>query len=160
MFYNEIIPLSDSLYRMAYSILRDPDEAHDAVQELLLNLWEKRNELGNVRNLRAFIFRSMRNKSLDLLRKRKYNSNELSLNLVDENNPYKQTEQRDLVKRVQIIIDKLPKLQRTIIQMRDVEGMEIKEISEITEITENAVRVNLSRARQKVRNQLIKEIKL
>lgn len=160
MFYNEIIPLSDSLYRMAYSILRDPDEAHDAVQELLLNLWEKRNELGNVRNLRAFIFRSMRNKSLDLLRKRKYNSNELSLHLIDENNPYKQTEQRDLVERVQIIIDKLPELQRTIIQMRDVEGMEIKEISEITEITENAVRVNLSRARQRVRNQLVKETKL
>ncbi len=160
MFYNEIIPLADSLYRMAYSILRDPDEANDAVQELLLNLWEKRNELGKVRNLRAFIFRSMRNKSLDLLRKRKYNSNELSLNLVDETNPYKQTEQRDLVERVQIIIDKLPELQRTIIQMRDVEGMEIKEISQITEITENAVRVNLSRARQKVRKQLIKETKL
>jgi len=41
--------------------------------------------------------------------------------------------------------------------MRDVEGMEIAEIAYITSITENAVSVNLSRARQKIREKILSE---
>ncbi len=157
MFDKKILPLSDSLYRMARSILQDADEAHDAVQDLLMNLWEKRNELADVENLNAFVFRSLRNKSLDMLRKRRYNNEELDNTVSESNTPYEQTEQQDMVGRVHFFIEHLPELQRTIIRMRDVEGMEIQEIADITEITPNAVRVNLSRARQKIREQIIKE---
>jgi RNA polymerase sigma-70 factor (ECF subfamily) len=38
----------------------------------------------------------------------------------------------DMVSRIRIMIDKLPELQRTIIRLRDVEGLEMNEISEIT----------------------------
>ena len=55
MFDKKILPLSDSLYRMARSILQDADEAHDAVQDLLMGLWEKRSELAGVDNLNAII---------------------------------------------------------------------------------------------------------
>lgn len=58
------------------------------------------------------------------------------------------------------MIDSLPELQRTIIRMRDVEGMDLKDIAFVTGISENAVSVNLSRARQKIRDQLLKETKL
>ena len=57
------------------------------------------------------------------------------------------------------MIDNLPELQRTIIRMRDVEEMEISEIAYITSLTENAVSVNLSRARQKIREQILNEQK-
>jgi len=50
-------------------------------------------------------------------------------------------------------------LQRTIIRMRDVEGMDLSEIAYITSLTENAVSVNLSRARQKIRQRIIYEQK-
>jgi RNA polymerase sigma-70 factor (ECF subfamily) len=53
------------------------------------------------------------------------------------------------------LIDKLPELQRTIIHLRDVEGLEISEYAPITATTENAVSVNLSRARQKLRKELM-----
>jgi RNA polymerase sigma-70 factor (ECF subfamily) len=43
--------------------------------------------------------------------------------------------------------------------MRDVEGMEIAEIAYITSLTENAVTVNLSRARQKIREKILYEQK-
>jgi len=43
--------------------------------------------------------------------------------------------------------------------MRDVEGMEIDEIAYIINLTGNAVTVNLSRARQKIREQIYKENK-
>jgi len=55
------------------------------------------------------------------------------------------------------MIDDLPELQRTVIRMRDVEGMELSEIADITSLSENAVTVNLSRARQKIREKIIYE---
>ena len=56
------------------------------------------------------------------------------------------------------LISKLPSLQQTIIRMKDVEGYELAEIAEITGTQVEAVRVNLSRARKKIREQLMKEL--
>ena len=49
-------------------------------------------------------------------------------------------------------------MQRSIIRMRDVEEMEISEIAYIMKLTENAVTVNLSRARTKVKTQILNEL--
>ena len=49
----------------------------------------------------------------------------------------------------------LPEMQRTIIRMKDVEEMEITEIAGMMSITENAVAVNLSRARKKLREMIL-----
>lgn len=70
-------------------------------------------------------------------------------------NPHQLIEQKDMTNYVKQLIDKLPELQRTIIHLRDVEGLEISEIATITATTENAVSVNLSRARQKLRKELM-----
>ena len=158
-FDKNIIPLSDPLFRLAKSILQNTDDANDAVQDLNLKLWERRAELSNVENLSGFIFRSMRNLCLDILRKRREECDTSEEQVYDAPNPHQQTELRDMVKRVQLMIVRLPELQRTIIQMRDVEGMEIAEIAYIAELTENAVSVNLSRARQKIREQILNEQK-
>jgi len=156
-FKNRIIILSDKLFRLAKSILQNEDEAWDAVQDLNLKLWEKRIQLNEIENIPAFAMRSMRNLCLDVLRQRRNNDHIGTDIEYQELNPYQQTERNDMVTKIQLLIDRLPELQRTIMRMRDVEGMEISEISYITQITENAVSVNLSRARQKVREQLITE---
>ena len=158
-FNKTIIPLSDPLFRLAKSILQNTDDAGDALQDLNMKLWEKRAELSNVENLQGFVFRSMRNLCLDILRKRHEESDTTEEQVYDVPNPNQQTEQRDMAKRIRQMIDALPELQRTIIRMRDVEEMDIAEIAEITELTVNAVSVNLSRARQKIREQLLNEQK-
>ena len=53
-------------------------------------------------------------------------------------------------------IDALPEKQRMVMYLRDVEEYEIADISKLCQIDENAVRVNLSRARQSVRASLTK----
>jgi RNA polymerase sigma-70 factor (ECF subfamily) len=58
-----------------------------------------------------------------------------------------------LIKR---IITGLPDIQRTIIHLRDIEQLEYDEIAEATELNVNAIRVNLSRARKKVRDEILK----
>ncbi len=158
-FNNQVITLSDKFFRLAKSILRNADSAQDAVQDLIVKLWEKRGSLDEVENIPAFTMRAMRNLCLDSIRQQR-DEQELAPEIAYiELNPHQQTEQKDLVRRVKILIDNLPELQRTIIRMRDVEGMELSEIAYITTLTENAVTVNLSRARQKIREKIIMEQK-
>ena len=154
-FNSKILELADSLYRLAKSILQDEYAPQDAVQDLNLKLWEKRDDLEKIENITGFVLRSMRNLCLDKLRM-EHKNDELSVNIeYNEADPHTQLEKKDMATRATILINRLPELQRTIMRMRDVEGMEFDEIAEITLLTENAVRVNLSRARQKIREQLL-----
>jgi len=158
-FNAQILTLSDKLFRLAKSMLRNADAAQDAVQDLSMKLWEKRNNLDDVENVPAFTMRAMRNLCLDTIRQQR-NEDELPAEFeLGELNPHQQTEQKDMAGKIREMIDNLPELQRTIIRMRDVEGMEISEIAYITSLTENAVSVNLSRARQKIREKILYEQK-
>ena len=158
-FNNQVVTLSDKFFRLAKSILRNTDAAQDAVQDLIMKLWEKRSVLDEVENIPAFSMRSMRNLCLDTIRKNR-DETELPPELeYFELSPHQQIEQKDMASRIKLMIDNLPELQRTIIRMRDVEGMELSEIAYITTLTENAVSVNLSRARQKIRDRIIYEQK-
>jgi len=158
-FNTQILNHSDKLFRFAKSILRNVDAAQDAVQELTMKLWEKRHQLDEVKNIQAFTMRSMRNLCLDTIRQNR-DEDELPVEFeYSEPNPHQQTELRDLATQIRSMINNLPELQRSIIRMRDVEEMEISEIAYVTSITENAVSVNLSRARQKIRDQILNEQK-
>ena len=156
-FNTQILTLSDKLFRLAKSILCNGELAQDAVQDLIVKLWEKRDNLDEVENLNGFTMRAMRNLCLDKIRQNK-DISELQTDIeYSELNPYQQTEQKDLVFRIKQMINNLPELQRTIIRMRDVEGLELSEIAFITSLTENAVSVNLSRARLKIRERILNE---
>ncbi len=150
--------LSDKLFRMAKSILKDTDEAKDSVQELQLKLWEKRSVLSEADNKFTFTLRAMRNLCIDALRRKQHiEPLDSGFEIAGQHEGHL-LDTKDMANYVIELIDKLPELQRTIIRMRDVEEMEISEIATITELTENAVTVNLSRARAKIRTQLFKEL--
>ena len=150
--------LSGRLFRMAKSMLQDTDEAKDAVQDLQLKLWEKRDALNNADNKITFTLKALRNLCIDTLRK-KHDSEALKPEMdYKTQNQFHQFEISDMANYASTLIDKLPEIQRSVMRMRDVEEMEISEIASIMEITENAVCVNLSRARTKIRTQLLKEL--
>lgn len=158
MFNSLFTALSGKLYRLAKSMLRHTEEAEDALQEVQLKLWEKHYELDAVENPEGFAMRTMRNLCLDKIRK-VHDTSELNEELISKNkNPYEQTELNDLTDRIKGLIDRLPEMQRSIMRMRDVEEMEISEIAYIMNLTENAVTVNLSRARTKVKTQILNEL--
>ena len=158
-FKTDVLPISNKLLRFALQILQSEEEAKDVLQDIFLKLWQKRDELGKVENLEAFAIRMTRNRCLDLIRSRRT----VSLEIVKNNNRMEEdfsdtnylenTEMAGLVKR---IIADLPDLQRMIIHLRDIEQLEYEEIAEATELNVNAIRVNLSRARKKVRDEILK----
>ena len=158
IFYSKVVVFSDPLYRMAKSILLDEEAAKDSVQDLYLKLWEKRTELNEIENISAFAMKIMRNICLDKLRKKRETSLEMQdyLSMQDPVSLHEIVEQKYMTKIIKQYINRLPELQKTVIRLRDVEGYEIKEIAYIVSSTENAVMANLSRARQKIRERLVK----
>ncbi len=72
---------------------------------------------------------------------------------IHRNELYKM-ETNNLKEKILEFINALPEKQKLVIHLKDVEEYEVSEISEILEIEENAVRVNLMRARQKVKEQI------
>lgn len=153
-FKKEVYPLSENMYRLSLRLLNDTELAKDCVQESFVKLWENRSRLKKVNNIQAFAFSIIRNMSVDKLRKAK-RINEFAKNTViqvTESN-YEFIESKDLIKK---IIQSLPRQQRLIIELRDIEEFSYEEIAETLDITVNNIRVNLSITRKKVKEEIIK----
>ena len=69
----------------------------------------------------------------------------------DASNPYTLLVDKERMKLIAQLMDRLPERQRTVMQLRDVEGKSYKEIANVLKLTEEQVKVNLFRARQKVK---------
>lgn len=157
-FKAEILPIRDKLFHIAQKILVEEEDAEDAVQEVLLKLWHTRDSLDRYDSAAAFATTVTKNHCLDKLRVKK------QIDALDDvhhmreanDNPYLQLERKNTEEVLRKIIDQLPQLQQAIIRMKDIEEYEVEEIAEITGTKVDAVRVNLSRARKKVREEYIK----
>ena len=143
---------------MAARMLQDEEEARDAVQEIMIKLWNKRRKLGDHPNIAGFVFLSARNYCLDQIRKR---------NIVEANQAYQELiadvyadqglyDFKELSKIVEQIMNTLPENQKEVILMRDIDGLEFEEIAAVTAFKIEHIRVLLSRARKYVRIQLEK----
>ncbi len=151
-------PFYPRMYRVAFRLLRNAQDAEDIVQDVFLRLWENRNFLDAIENVEAYCVRMVRNHSIDLLRSRPIIEELSSLDDskldVSVCNVASLIEIKDEVEWVKTIVGLLPENQQRIIIMRDVEECSLKEIEDATGLSAVNVRVLLSRARKKIREQI------
>ena len=154
-FKKTVLPLRDKLLNVSLKLLAEKADAEDVVQDAFLKLWHMRNRLEHYRSVEALAVMMVKNLSLDLIRKRKPEEDWMAEITVDKEaeRPDIILEQMDTVNCIRQLIDGLPTLQQSIIRMKDIEGYEVAEIAEITGTQAEAVRVNLSRARKKIKEQ-------
>jgi RNA polymerase sigma factor (sigma-70 family) len=153
-FKRDVMPLSQIMYRLSFRFLHDTELAKDCVQESLLKLWENKHKLKQIENLQAFACRIIRNISIDRIRqlKRVNESNYIKPDQTYESN-YEFAEGKNII---QNLILRLPQQQRIIIELRDIEEFSYEEIADALNLSINDIRVNLSIARRKIREELIK----
>ncbi len=155
-FVKMVMPFKDKVFRLAKRLLVSNEEAEDATQEVLLKLWNNKQQIANYNNIEAFAMTMTKNYSLDRLKsKQAQNLKIVHSNYQDSNRSLqKQAELNDSVALISKMIEQLPEQQKIIVQLRDVEQYEFEEIAEMLTMNETAIRVTLSRARKTLRKQL------
>jgi RNA polymerase sigma-70 factor (ECF subfamily) len=149
----EVLPLKHKLFRFAKRLMKNMPDAEDIVQEVFLRLWVRRESLAEYKSVEAFAMTITKNLCLDRMKSKDYKTEELTIvhQQVSHATPYKKLELTDTYNRIQMIMNSLPEQQRMIIHLRDIEGFEFEEIEEIMNINLNTIRVNLSRARKRIK---------
>ena len=156
-----VMPYSSRLYRMAFRLMSNREEAEDIVQEVYVKLWGMRNELNSYNSIEALAVRITRNLCLDHLRRRKVNQNAMKAEQLKEEmhsvSPEEKLEKKEETEMIHTLIAALPEPQRSLVHLRHLEGKEYEEISEMVNMNVNAIRVSISRARKQMREMLEKQ---
>jgi RNA polymerase sigma factor (sigma-70 family) len=159
IFDRKVLPIRNKLFRYAYMILNNRQEAEDVVQEALIKLWVKKNDLNRISNIEAWSMTMVKNLSFDLLRKVK-KINKVSLETFIDQKSHESHEhsfdRAEDMERIRLMINALPERQQQLIFLRDVEGHSYLEISHMMGLDENIVKVTLFRARENLRKKILK----
>ena len=152
------LPLSDSFYRMAYSMLGSEADARDAVQDLYIRLWNIRSHLGNVESPMAYGARVIRNICIDRLRARSVHGRDEDAELLAESavpgaegmEADRPVVGREMLRQLDRAMAALPENQRKVMEMKFFKDLSYAEIVKFTGLSAVNVRVLVNRARKSV----------
>jgi RNA polymerase sigma-70 factor (ECF subfamily) len=157
-FRTHVLPLKNKLFRLAFRITMNSGEAEDVVQDTMIRVWKNRDQWPEIESIEAYCLTVCRNLALD--RSAKKDAQTLELQPEEGNpigsvapNPHDELVQQERLQLVHNLLNELPEAQRTVLHLRDIEGRSYKEIATVMNATEEWVKVNLFRARQKIRQQ-------
>lgn len=158
-FQLKVLPVRNKLFRYACTIVRSREEAEDIVQDVMMKLWIKKDELEKIKNLEAWSITMIRNLAYDRFRK----SNRENVVAIDRdmnNIPHESDSDtghaEERLSHIYRYIRDLPERQHHVVFLRDIEGHTYKEIGAIMGMDENLVKVTLFRARENLRKKILK----
>ena len=152
----------DRVFDFCVRMLGDREEAFDLTQEIFLSVHQHLDQFRQDARLTTWIFRISRNHCLNRLKYLKRRgrgrsdeygeTNELAITESSggTTTPDQQLERAQAKRVVHQAIAMLDEEQRTLVVLRDVEGLSYEEIVEITELPEGTVKSRLHRAREKL----------
>lgn len=135
------------MYRLAYGILRNQQDAEDAVGEAIISAYEHLDSLKDVDKFKAWVMMITANEAKKIYRKRKRME---PVEDIDVSGPVHNDTHDELWE----VVLKLEERYRSVIILYYYEQMKIREISNILHITEGTVKSRMSRAKQKLRKLL------
>ena len=144
---------SGTLYRVAFSVLRNPSDAEDAVQEAFLRVLRHRHSLGEVRDHRVWLIRIVWNVVLDRKRRAKTRPETDDVTELARVLPSNGLSAEQIAAAAQhhaqvlACVDKLPAKERQVLLLSAFEELSSVEIAGVLGITESSVRSRLFRAR-------------
>lgn len=160
MFETRVLPTKNRLFRFALGMLGSREEAQDVVQEVMVKVWNGREQMAVIENMEAWCMRITKNLSLDRLRSKQTKITDSFGEGFDlqahHPTPLEKTELGESMQRITELMAALPDKQRQVMHLRDIEGYSYNEICEILELDMSQVKVNLFRARNFVRERLVK----
>lgn len=174
----EFVEVKDAAYRYASSLLHSREEAEDLVQDLYEKLWRRRL-LVRKKGFVQLVMVSVRNMCMDVLRGRQrmwkesgslregsqveqegagwQDEGEYLSGIADEAVLWEEEKEREnMAGIVGRLVERLPQREREAFHLRVVEGLEYEDVAKILRVNESAARMAYSRARGKVKDELVK----
>lgn len=147
--YNQCVDsYSDSLYRFILKHIKDEDVAKDIVQDTYEKVWRKVNDIEST-NAKSYMFTAAHHTLVDYTRKAKKQGD--FTETIEESLKHEK-HYSDIKTVLNMALDKLPDIQKSVVLLRDYEGYDYAEIGKITDLTESQVKVYIFRARAALKN--------
>lgn len=140
-------------YALAYKYMEDQEEAKDIVQDVFYEFWKRKEQFGNVIVLKSYLYKSVQNKCLDMLRHHKVRDKYLGT-LKEENEFFLNSVlEEELYQQLKDAIKKLPNDTRKVYELTLL-GHNNSEIAEILELTMDAVKSYKKRGKKMLQDKL------
>ena len=158
-FKQRFMPYHRLLYRVAFHLTGNVQDAEDLLQDTYLKLWQKRDDLREEAVTQAYLVTLMRNLLRDQRRLKTIDTSaELKdeLSPPDERNLDHQIDAKDEASQMEGLISQLPERDERIIRMHLVEERSYEEIEQDTGLSQGNIRIIVMRTKQKLKEQFTK----
>ena len=151
------LELFKGLYNYALKLLQDGELASDAVQELFVRLWVRRESIGAMRKVKPYFFTALRRQVLNQLRDNQVRALKISslsspdIDFSPEEIVVRNEEYETLQDRIAGLLNELPKRQKEVIYLHYFEEMDYIQIAEVMGINYQSVLNLTQKALQKLR---------
>jgi RNA polymerase sigma-70 factor (ECF subfamily) len=148
-----------SLHAYAFTILKDPDEAEEVVQQVFFRLWERSENLSIEGPVAAYLYRAVHNESLNLLKHEKVKSTHRLHVAYSMKNETDQASKKlaggELEKKLHAALNELPEQCRTIFQLSRFNELKYREIADRLGISIKTVENQMGKALKLLRVKLV-----
>ena len=144
---------SGKIFGKCISLLKEEAKAADATQEVFMKILINLSKFSGKSKFSTWIYSITYNFCIDMIRREKKDPSMLVDNM--ESNYDKEDDVEDIyllemkVKRLKVILEEIPTMDKSILLMKYQDEMSIKEISTIIDKSESAVKMKIKRAKQK-----------
>ena len=150
---------NQSVYRAVRAVLKTDEEVEDVMQQAYLNAYAHLGQFADRARFSTWLIRIAVNEALARLRKRQSGAwswgggDEMALLRIETTapDPEQQASAGELREVVEAELSALPATYRTVLVLRDVEGLSTAETASCLDVSEDAVKTRLSRARSMLR---------
>lgn len=158
------------VYRVVRSVLRDEAEIEDVIQQAYVSAFTHLDQFEGIAAWSTWLCRIAINEALARCRHRgrfvSYDalmdggrtSEHAAWLRADGADPERQAAEREMTALVEAAVDRLPDIYRSVLVMREIEGMSTNETAAILDVAEDVVKTRLHRARTALRAALEKRI--
>lgn len=141
-FIQVVSKYKEGLYREAYSILMNKEDAEDAISSAVLKAYTHLSDIHDMKNTKAWLFRIVINECKDMLRQRsklKYSDVPITEVAIEDT---------DATQDLYEFVSQLEPQFKEVILLFYYEGFKIREIAQILDIPEGTVKSRLARAKE------------
>ena len=141
------------MYRMAFSLVENADDAKDAVHQVFVRMWSGKPQVGDD-NIRGYLLAATRNQCLHILRDRQL-QRRMKEELQKETIWQKEEEREELLKQLQQVInDNLTEQDRRVLKLHYEDEMTYMETATVLGISSSAVNKHITRSLARIRETL------